>query len=342
MRLFPLLLGMACAPGTAVTKYDVADNDVVSDSGVLDTATTGEPSSEPAGEPSTEPNSDNDGDGFTPSNGDCDDGNADVNPDAQEVENGFDDDCNGIIDEGTNSYDDDGDGYSENDGDCNDGNPNVSPGALEVVDDGVDQDCSGADLSCNNTTEISWSADFPATGTGSCDWGNNGNLPDEQGQISARREQEAVYTVPDGSAICAVRPAFQSNQGGYQTTFNFDDDVMLVYNDYVLFSTNEYLVDPLQSGNWQGKLYDWDLMKGAALSGWTWEWGSSFASVGSGQFYLSMQNNKMNRLADLSLVNGEIRMMLVTFGDNDNEDDSDGADCFHEGLSIPVEIELAQ
>ena len=39
----------------------------------------------------------------------------------------------------------DGDGWNAND-DCDDGNAGIHPGATEVCDDGVDQDCNGADL----------------------------------------------------------------------------------------------------------------------------------------------------------------------------------------------------
>ena len=267
-----------------------------------------------------------------------------MNPDASEVANDIDDNCDGNVDEGTENFDDDGDGFSERDGDCNDADELINPNAQDILDDGIDQDCSGADLSCDTTTEVEWIVDFPATGTGSCDWGNAGNLPASDGVLSARRAQEARYVPPSNSAICAIRPAIQSNQGGVFTTFDFDDAVMMVYNDYVLFSTNDELVDPLQNGNWNGKLYDWDLMKGQAeiYQQFPWEWGNSIAVVAPGVFNVSMQNGKMNNLHDISIAEGEIRFMLVTFGDNDNQGDGDGPDCYHEGLSFPVEIDLAQ
>jgi len=53
-----------------------------------------------------------------------------------------DNDCDGLVDEGTNYYDDDGDGYTEADGDCDDGDPHVHPGHGEDPD-GLDNDCNG-------------------------------------------------------------------------------------------------------------------------------------------------------------------------------------------------------
>jgi hypothetical protein len=112
---------------------------------------------------------DDDGDGFTENQNDCDDTDSSIHPGAEEVYNGRDDDCDGIIDEGTEGYDDDGDGWSEIDGDCDDTNPSITyedcdgdgfisvvhggddcddddpiihPDAIEVCDT-VDNDCDG-------------------------------------------------------------------------------------------------------------------------------------------------------------------------------------------------------
>lgn len=70
---------------------------------------------------------------------------------AQDVCDGLDNDCNGLVDDGVTS-DHDGDGYTfcgvvNSDGtlvnlDCDDDNPDIHPGAEEVCN-GVDDDCDG-------------------------------------------------------------------------------------------------------------------------------------------------------------------------------------------------------
>lgn len=92
---------------------------------------------------------DDDRDGWTEDQGDCDDGDGSVNPGASEFYNERDDDCDGLVDDSTPGYDDDADGQSELDGDCNDASPVTYEGAPESCD-GVDNDC---DSIVDETTE---------------------------------------------------------------------------------------------------------------------------------------------------------------------------------------------
>lgn len=74
------------------------------------------------------------------------------------------DDTGGGNETDPNDVDDDGDGFTENGGDCNDANDDVSPGADEVCGDGIDNDCSGSDLACDEQVEYDFVQTITAPG----------------------------------------------------------------------------------------------------------------------------------------------------------------------------------
>jgi hypothetical protein len=86
--------------------------------------------------------SDPDRDGWSIAGGDCAPNDPGSRPGLPETPDGKDNDCDGLIDEGTRAYDDDGDGYSELVGDCDDASKDAHPGAIEAPN-GRDDDCNG-------------------------------------------------------------------------------------------------------------------------------------------------------------------------------------------------------
>ena len=122
---------------------------------------------------------DTDGDGYTQSEGDCDDSDPNRNPGESEICNDeIDNNCNGAIDCSESSctsdpacfetsiyYRDlDNDGYGNpyesidassqppgyvlNSEDCDDSDSAINPGAEEVCGNGIDEDCDGVDSEC--------------------------------------------------------------------------------------------------------------------------------------------------------------------------------------------------
>jgi len=71
---------------------------------------------------------------------DCDDTNATIHPDAEELCDDLDNDCNGFL--GLIEIDNDNDGFSECQGDCDDDDPTRHPDAEDICD-GIDNNCDG-------------------------------------------------------------------------------------------------------------------------------------------------------------------------------------------------------
>ena len=119
-------------------------------------------------------------DGYVTQGGDCNDNDENVHPDAVEVCDNIDNNCNGMLNDGLESFtyyldsDNDGfgdaevaidtcadlapDGYTINNEDCDDANGEINPQTEEIPNNGIDEDCDGSDL-VTSTAEI-WRKDI--------------------------------------------------------------------------------------------------------------------------------------------------------------------------------------
>ncbi len=129
-------------------------------------------------------------DGFSTCDGDCDDGDDTLNPGEDEICDGIDNDCNADTDE---TLDEDGDGYSECDGDCDDLDAEVNPDALEICD-GIDNDCDAA-----TDEEVDDDADGFTECDGDCDDDDANTFP-EATELCDGIDNDCDGVVPEDEA----------------------------------------------------------------------------------------------------------------------------------------------
>ena len=155
---------------------------------------------------------DEDQDGYTDQI-DCDDQDSATYPGADELCDGFDNDCDDVVPD--DEIDDDGDGMAECDGDCDDLDGTTYDGAEELCD-GLDNDCDGEVLEEEQ--------DEDGDGTLACD----GDCDDADDQVHPGASElcNAIDDNCDGS----IDEGFDNDQDGYTTcgedgmTGNEDDD----------------------------------------------------------------------------------------------------------------------
>jgi len=181
---------------------------------------------------------DDDGDGYTVGEGDCNDNDSTVFPGASEIcGDGIDQDCNGS-DEACMDPDNDGDGVTVGQGDCNDNDATIYPGAIEICGDAIDQDCNGSDLACtagpsaptgvdasdgtpSGLVRVTWNA---ASGAASYDI-YRADMPAWTGTSPKRIASSTGMSYDDTTAVSGSRYYYwvkARNSGGVSKYSNFD------------------------------------------------------------------------------------------------------------------------
>jgi hypothetical protein len=162
------------------------------------------------------------GSGYATNGEDCDDSQAGISPEASEVCDGVDQDCDGTADNGlpavTYYTDSDGDGFGDADSstvacadpgsgyatdgtDCNDADTTVNPDAEEICD-GLDQDCDGS--ADNGLTFVTWYTDSDSDGFGDPATGDSVCTPPGSGYAtnSLDCDDDDSSISPSGTEVC--------------------------------------------------------------------------------------------------------------------------------------------
>ncbi|NOY91673.1 MAG: hypothetical protein GXP55_10770, partial [Deltaproteobacteria bacterium] len=172
---------------------------------------------------------------------DCDDVHAGVHPTATETCDGFDNDCNGEVDEGVTvtvypdtDFDGHGDdgaasemrcpdavGFSVLNDDCDDTNPTVYTGQVEICD-ALDNDCDG--VIDDSPIPVTWYRDADGDGFGSAASGSIESCAPIAGYTLSRNDCD------DASA--AINPAAAELCDGRDNNCNGVADFLIGLNDY--------------------------------------------------------------------------------------------------------------
>jgi hypothetical protein len=196
--LTPSLLVFLLTSCGGMSDYAASDNTVI-------TCETGD--CDPTKNPYTDCTTldcDQDGhDSIEDGGADCDDYNPSISPDANEVCDGLDNNCDALVDDDDPSvdestfslwyFDSDGDNYGNdnvtelfcnggedwapNPGDCNDTNDEISPGAAEITCDGEDNDCNSLTLDDPDNDTDGYGTCYPASPEFDCNDNNSAINP---------------------------------------------------------------------------------------------------------------------------------------------------------------------
>ena len=196
---------------------------------------------------------DDDGDGFTENDGDCNDSNPDIKPGGDEICDFYDNDCDGLTDDEDDSLiqdstttfylDNDRDGYGDDgvrvnacippeahivaNGDCDDSDADINPDAAEICDE-IDNDCDeltdDEDDSLNTSTGSTFYIDADGDGEGSFDGTIEAcAVPDGYSALSSDCDDSAEDLDGDGEADGAAFNNLDEDNDGL-TTCGADTD----------------------------------------------------------------------------------------------------------------------
>jgi N-acetylneuraminic acid mutarotase len=183
---------------------------------------------------------DNDGDGYSECAGDCDDANPARRPGGAEVCDGFDNDCNGLVDEGFPDVD------GDNRLDCLDNCPAIAnTDQADADEDGVGNVCDNCPM-FTNLDQADGDADSVGNVCDNCPIASNGNQSDG--------DADSVGDVCDNCSLDAntQQPDFDGDGSG--DVCDLDDGLI-----YILTSDRSHFAWQQEVGRTAWNVYEGDL-----------------------------------------------------------------------------------
>jgi hypothetical protein len=222
---------------------------------------------------------------------------------------------------------------------CNKGGVPLDTGAGDTIDDPGDISTACEDRADDVVTET-YRVEFPAT-QGQCAWGQDGNLEQNDGYLTARVEQTASLSLAD-KVVCDMQFEF-AGEAGIGQDFIYDDNFFFLFNGVVLAASYRPWVEALPA---EGifHFYDWDTIVGME----NLFHGVPTYCVGDetdqadceipppetqGPISLSFDLSITNELSYRAIDENRAEFGFVATGDNDA-----WSDCAHEYFYVDVEV----
>ena len=184
---------------------------------------------------------------------------------------------------------------------------------------------------------------FPAQ-TAGCSWGDDGNLPPDNGLFTARIEELQQLEMPEQSVICDMGFDFTGIVPGQVQVLTYDDHFFFTFNDIVLAASYGPIVDSLPEEDGM-RLYEWSAISGVdyhadetydayCLGDGT---GESTCDIPDteveGPISLAYSEELVSQLSLSAIEDERYDFGFVTTGDNNSE-----SDCMHEEFGFTIEV----
>ena len=174
-----------------------------------------------------------------------------------------------------------------------------------------------------------------------CPFGEDDNLPAENGVFTARIEQYAALELPEGGVICDLEFDFTGLDPSFEQEMEYDDNFLMTFNDVVLATSYAPLIDEFEEEDGL-PFYDWSRMEGEDLEFDddipTWclgeETGDSECTIPPPEtdstMAVSFGGELVDKLALVAVDANKFEFGFVSMGDNDD------TDCSHSDFTFTV------
>lgn len=210
------------------------------------------------------------------------------------------------------------------------GNNSGGNGSVPVSEVEAEQNCTNRTLSSANAN-----VNFPKPPR--CSWQMNGNLEMKNGYAQARSEQSYSLPIPANAVICDMAFNFPTQ------SMNYDDQIIMTMNGYVLLSSYKPLTDLLPKDG-DLRRYEWASLKGQSTNVGGYdpyivgkELGLASvqmpATQSTGQIQMQMDKQIFYKFAAKKLPANKHQFGFITTGDDD-----DPSDCQHEPIAFSLNV----